>query len=63
MRGATGLLWKTCFLTQIMLLIPVSQHNTINLEEQKVDPCENLTDDDIKTAIKNATRPISSLLV
>lgn len=30
---------------------------------QEVDPCEDLTDDDIRTAIQNATGPRSALFV
>lgn len=30
---------------------------------QEVDPCEDLTDDDIRTAIQNATGPKSALFV
>lgn len=30
---------------------------------QEVDPCENLTDEDIRTAIQNATGPRSALFV
>lgn len=30
---------------------------------QDVDPCEDLTDDDIRTAIQNATGPKSALFV
>lgn len=30
---------------------------------QEVDPCEDLTDDDIRTAIHNATGPKSALFV
>lgn len=40
----------------------------INFDEvgsmlQEVDPCEDLTDDDIRTAIQNATGPRSALFV
>ncbi|KAL6550613.1 hypothetical protein OROMI_021101 [Orobanche minor] len=38
MRGATGLLWKTCFLTQLEDHVTdscVPTHNTINFEEQE----------------------------
>lgn len=34
---------------------------TLSLKE--VDPCEDLTDDDIRTAIQNATGPRSALFV
>lgn len=30
---------------------------------QEVDPCEDLTDDDIRTAIQNATGPKSAVFV
>ena len=30
---------------------------------QEVDPCEDLSDDDIRTAIQNATGPKSALFV
>lgn len=30
---------------------------------KEVDPCEDLTDDDIRTAIQNATGPKSALFV
>lgn len=30
---------------------------------QEVDPCDDLTDDDIRTAIQNATGPKSALFV
>jgi hypothetical protein len=30
---------------------------------EEVDPCEDLTDDDIRTAIQNATGPRSALFV
>lgn len=30
---------------------------------QEVDPCEGLTDEDIRTAIQNATGPKSALFV
>lgn len=34
-----------------------------NVILQEVDPCEDLTDDDIRTAIQNATGPKSALFV
>ena len=35
----------------------------INQLLQEVDPCEDLTDEDIRTAIQNATGPRSALFV
>jgi dynamin 1-like protein len=37
--------------------------NSFTLPLQEVDPCEDLTDDDIRTAIQNATGPRSALFV
>ena len=37
--------------------------NFLYIAFQEVDPCEDLTDDDIRTAIQNATGPRSALFV
>lgn len=36
---------------------------SFTLPLKEVDPCEDLTDDDIRTAIQNATGPRSALFV
>ncbi|KAI7754310.1 hypothetical protein M8C21_024826, partial [Ambrosia artemisiifolia] len=37
--------------------------STSEISGGEVDPCEDLTDDDIRTAIQNATGPRSALFV
>ena len=45
-------------------LVPESYYvMQLNVILQEVDPCEDLSDDDIRTAIQNATGPKSALFV
>ena len=45
------------------ILVSLDWWTSFTLLLQEVDPCEDLTDDDIRTAIQNATGPRSALFV
>lgn len=63
-RSLSFFAWVYCVSECHLHGIPkfITSHQT-SPSFQEVDPCEDLTDDDIRTAIQNATGPKSALFV
>lgn len=54
---------QCCYVRFFKLVYESSYITQRHITLQAVDPCEDLTDDDIRTALQNATGPKSALFI